>query len=55
MFGVEQVDGAMGSASNQDLAKAQAGAIKGHPGLTDMPNNQHWHIQLVLWNIEPPE
>ena len=55
MLRVEQIDGGMGSATDQDLAKAEAGAIKGHPWLTHMSNNQHRHIQLVLWNLEPPE
>lgn len=55
MLRVEQVDSAMGAASNEDLAEAEAGAIKGHPGLTHMSHNQHRHIQFVLWDPEPPK
>lgn len=52
---VEQVDSAMGAASNQDLAEPEAGAVKGHPGLTHMSHHQHWHIQFVLRDLEPPK
>lgn len=55
MLRVEQVDSGMGAATDQDLAKAEARAIKDHPWLTHMSNYQHRHIQLVLWDLEPPE
>ncbi|KAA6425771.1 MAG: hypothetical protein FRX49_04146 [Trebouxia sp. A1-2] len=55
VLGIEQVDGGMGASPNQHLAKAEAGPVKGNPWLTYMSHNQHRHIQLVLWDLEPPK
>lgn len=55
MLRVDQVDSGMCATTNEDLAKAEARAIKGHSWLTHMSHYQHRHVQLVLWDLEPPE